>query len=172
MNGIDHEREEPTRCPWAESHPLLREYHDREWGVPLHDESRHFEYLMLETMQAGLSWLTVLKKREAFRREFAGFDPEQIARFGEAEIDRMMGNPEILRYRKKLEAAVSNARSFLLLQKEFGSFDDFLWSFTDGKPVCNAYTSQDQLPAESELARQVSRSLKKWGFRFVGPVTV
>jgi DNA-3-methyladenine glycosylase I len=160
------------RCPWAEGHELLREYHDREWGLPLHDEGRHFEYLMLETMQAGLSWLTILKKREAFRSAFAGFAPERIARFGEEEIAACLQNPGIIRNRRKIEAAVKNARAFLDIRGEFGSFDRFLWSFTGGEPVIHTIESEDQMPAQDELSETVSAELKRRGFSFVGPVIV
>ncbi len=163
---------EVVRCPWSEGHELLREYHDREWGLPLHDEERHFEYLMLETMQAGLSWLTILKKREAFRSAFVGFDPERIARFGESEVEACLQDPGIIRNRRKIEAAVRNARAFLEIRGEFGSFDRFLWSFVDGEPVIHALESEDQMPAQNELSRSVSAELKRRGFSFVGPVIV
>jgi DNA-3-methyladenine glycosylase I len=166
------EMEGPSRCRWAEGHELLRHYHDEEWGVPLHEEGRHFEYLMLETMQAGLSWLTILKKREAFRRAFADFDPERIARFDETDIERLMGDTEIIRNRRKLESAIRNARAFLAVREEFGSFDRYLWSFTDGEPIDHALQSPEEEPTRSELSERVSKDLKKRGFSFVGPVIV
>lgn len=172
MEDFSAEINGKQRCPWADSHPLLMEYHDTEWGVPLHDESRHFEYLMLETMQAGLSWLTILKKREAFRKEFAGFDPEKIASFESSDIDRMMQNPGIIRYRKKLEAAVHNAGRFLQIRQDFGSFDRYLWSFTDGRPLQHRIESQNDVPVKNQLAEEVSADLKRRGFRFIGAVTV
>lgn len=161
-----------VRCPWAEGHPLLQEYHDNEWGVPLHDESKHFEFLMLETMQAGLSWLTILKKREAFREAFYGFEAEKIARFSGSDIDVLMQNPGIIRYRRKLESAVRNAQVFLDIRSEWGSFDSFLWSFTEGKVIDHGLESQADMPVKSELAEQVSAALKRYGMSFVGPVTV
>ncbi len=161
-----------VRCPWAEGHPLLQEYHDHEWGVPLHDESKHFEFLMLETMQAGLSWLTILKKREAFRAAFYGFDPERIARYSAADIDVLMENPDIIRYRRKLEAAVRNAQAFLEIRRKWGSFDQFLWSFTEGKVIDHCLESQADMPAKDELSEKVATALKRCGMSFVGPVTV
>ncbi len=161
-----------VRCPWAEGHPLLREYHDKEWGVPLHDEEKHFEFLMLETMQAGLSWLTVLKKREAFRKAFCGFDPEKIVQFSANDIDVMMENPEIIRYRRKLESAVRNAQAFLEIRREWGSFDAFLWSFTDGEVRDHRLETQADMPVKNDLSEQVSSALKRYGMSFVGPVTV
>ena len=160
------------RCPWAEGHELLRAYHDREWGLPLHDEGRHFEYLMLETMQAGLSWLTILKKREAFREAFAGFDPERVALFSESDIEELMRNEKIIRNGRKLRGAVTNAKAFLRVRREYGSFDRFLWSFTGGEPVIHDFERQEDVPARNELSDHVSSELKKRGFVFVGPVII
>jgi DNA-3-methyladenine glycosylase I len=160
------------RCEWASGDPLLIEYHDREWGVPLHDENKHFEFLLLECFQAGLSWLTVLKKRENFRRAFAGFDPVKVARFNEKTIVRLLGDTGIIRNRKKIEAAVHNAAAFLTVQKEYGSFDAYIWNFVGGKPVKNGFRRIGEVPASSPLSDQISRDLKKRGFSFVGTTTI
>jgi DNA-3-methyladenine glycosylase I len=160
------------RCEWASGDPLLIEYHDREWGVPLHDENKHFEFLLLECFQAGLSWLTVLKKRENFRRAFAGFDPVKVAQFNEKTIVRLLGDTGIIRNRKKIEAAVNNAAAFLTVQKEYGSFDAYIWNYTGGKPVKNRFRRIEEIPASSPLSDQISRDLKKSGFSFVGTTTI
>jgi DNA-3-methyladenine glycosylase I len=160
------------RCPWAEAHELLRVYHDTEWGVPVRDDRKHFEFLCLEAFQAGLSWLIVLKKREAFREAFAGFDPEQVRRFGRREIENCLGNPAIIRNRRKIEAAVHNAARFLEVQDEFGTFDSYIWSFVGGKPVVNAWREMPEVPATTGLSDTVSADLKKRGFRFMGSTVV
>jgi DNA-3-methyladenine glycosylase I len=159
-------------CPWCMGNALMQSYHDTEWGVPLHDERKHFEFLLLETMQAGLSWQTILNKREAFRKAFAGFDVEKVSRFGEEDTARLMDNAGIIRNRRKIEAAISNASAFLHIKKEWGSFDRYIWSFTDGKVVDHRLTSMDQMPVQDELAERISADLKKRGFKFVGAVTI
>jgi len=159
---------EPCRCAWVGSEPLYREYHDREWGVPVRDDRLLFEFLILEGAQAGLSWLTILKKREGYRAAFAGFDPERIARFGEAETAVLLADPGIIRNRLKVAAAITNARAFLAVRDEFGSFADYMWSFVDGTPIQNAWRTIGEVPATTPVSDAMSRDLKKRGFRFVG----
>jgi DNA-3-methyladenine glycosylase I len=144
-------------------------YHDEEWGVPAHDDRHLFEMLILEGQQAGLSWLTILKKRAAFREVFAGFDPERVAAFDDADIERLMQDARIVRNRAKLTAAVGNARAFLDLQAQHGRFSDWLWGFVDGEPVINRPASESEIPAETPTSRQLSKALRAAGFRFVGP---
>ena len=144
-------------------------YHDREWGVPVHDDPRLFEMLTLEGAQAGLSWLTILRKREGYRQAFADFDPEAVARFGAKEVERLVADPRIVRNRLKIESAVSNAARVLQVQEELGSFDTYLWKFVDGKPVVGRWRSLAEIPAETDLSRALSKDLKRRGFRFVGP---
>jgi DNA-3-methyladenine glycosylase I len=160
------------RCPWCEKDDLYRSYHDEEWGLPVHDDGKHFEFLLLETMQAGLSWRTILGKREGYRAAFAGFDVKRVARYGEEEIERLMLDQGIIRNRAKIRAAIKNARSFIAVQKEFTSFDRYMWSFTGGRVVKNAWTELSQIPSKTELSDTVSADLKKRGFSFVGSVTV
>ncbi len=161
------------RCAWVNlANPLYVRYHDEEWGVPKHDDRRLFELLVLEMMQAGLSWETVLNKRENFRRTFAGFDPQQVASFTEQVIERLMSNPGIIRNRRKIEAAINNARVYLAVQKEFGSFDNYIWSFVEFKPIDNHVLSAEDLPTTSPLAKRISSELKKRGMTFVGPVII
>ncbi len=157
------------RCPWCGTDPLYVRYHDEEWGVPLHDDRRLFEFLILEGAQAGLSWLTILRKREAFRRAFAGFDMEQVARFDRRRIERLLGDPGIVRNRLKIESAVNNARCALALRDEFGSLDAALWRFTEGRVVHYRWRRQAEVPSTSPEATAMSRDLKARGFRFVGP---
>jgi DNA-3-methyladenine glycosylase I len=160
---------ERTRCRWAASgNDLYIEYHDREWGVPVHDDRTHFEFLILEGAQAGLSWATILNKREAYRKAFYGFDPARVARFSEKRIAKLLENPGIVRNRLKVEAAVANARAFLEVQKEFGSFDRYVWPFVGGKPIVHRRKSMKEVPATSAESDALSRDLKKRGFKFVG----
>ncbi len=158
-----------TRCAWAESTPLLRRYHDHEWGVPLHHDPALFEMLTLEGAQAGLSWLTILKRRPDYRRAFADFDPEVVARFTGARTNRLLADAGIIRNRLKIEGTVKNARAFLALREEFGSFDSYVWGFVGGKPILNAWKTPRQVPATSPESDALSRELKKRGFTFVGP---
>ena len=158
----------PDRCSWATSDPAYLAYHDEEWGVPLHDDRRLFEMLVLEGAQAGLSWLTILKRRENYRRAFDGFDPQVVARYGDAEIARLLGDAGIIRNRLKIKSSVTNARAFLKVQEEFGSFDRYVWGFVDGRPVQNAWTTLDELPARTALSDTLSKDLKARGFSFVG----
>jgi DNA-3-methyladenine glycosylase I len=148
------------------------EYHDREWGVPLHDDGKIFEFLVLEGMQAGLSWRTVLHKREDFRRAFAGFDIEKVARFNASSVDRLMEDAGIIRNRQKIEAAVNNAKRFIEVQKEFGSFDAYAWTFVGGKPVVNRFSEFSEVPATSLASDAWSRNLKQRGFKFVGSTII
>lgn len=156
------------RCPWCETNDLQIAYHDREWGVPVHDDRRLFEFLILEGAQAGLSWDTILKKRENYRRGFAGFDPAKVARFGARELRSLMRDTGVVRNRLKLEAAVSNARAFLAVQREFGSFDRYIWRFVGGRPRQNRRRAMKQVPASTPESNAMSKDLKQRGFRFVG----
>ena len=158
-----------SRCDWAGTDPLYITYHDTEWGVPLHDDRMLFEFLVLEGAQAGLSWLTILRRRENYRRAFDGFDPEQVARFDRRRIQRLLGDASIIRNRQKIEAAVGNARSFLAVQEEFGSFDAYIWRFVDGRPLQNRWRRMADLPAKTPASLALSKDLVKRGFRFVGP---
>ena len=157
-----------TRCAWCGDDPLYQAYHDTEWGVPLHDDRALFELLTLEGAQAGLSWITVLRKRETYRQAFAGFDPEQVARFTETDQAALMLNPGIVRNRLKIASTIDNARAFLAIQAEFGSFDAWLWRFVDGQPIQNQLRSLAEAQASTALSDQLSKALKKRGFRFVG----
>ena len=161
---------DPTRCEWAPlDQPRYLAYHDEEWGVPVHDDVRLFEMLTLEGAQAGLSWSTILNKREGYRRAFAGFDPSTVARYSPSKVERLLADPSIVRNRLKVESTVQNARSVLEVQDELGSLDALLWSFVDGAPVVNSWRSLADLPAETETSRALSKDLKRRGFRFVGP---
>jgi DNA-3-methyladenine glycosylase I len=157
-----------TRCPWPGSDPLYLDYHDREWGVPVHDDRLLFEFLTLEGAQAGLSWITILRKRPAYRAAFAGFEPEAVARFDGAKVAELLANPGIVRNRLKVESTISNARAFLAVQEKFGSFDAYQWGFVDGQPVRNVWKSLQEVPASTPVSEAMSRDLKRRGFRFVG----
>ena len=161
-----------NRCPWCGDDALYVAYHDNEWGVPVRDDRLLFEFLILEGAQAGLSWITILRKREGYRAAFDGFDPELVARFDGRRIARLLENPGIVRNRLKVESSVTNAQAFLDVQAVFGSFSDYIWGFTGGKPIQNSWRSSDQIPARTPLAEEISRDLKKRGFRFVGPTIV
>ncbi len=161
-----------ARCQWCGDDPLYVAYHDREWGVPVRDDRTLFEFLVLEGAQAGLSWLTILRKREAYREAFDGFDPVRVAAMGDRAVARLMANAGIVRNRLKIEAAVGNARAFLAVQDACGSFAAYIWGFIDNRPIQNSWTSLTELPASTPLAEAVSRDLKKRGFRFVGPTIV
>lgn len=161
-----------VRCGWAGGDPLMLRYHDREWGGPLHDDRRIFEFLILEGMQAGLSWRTILHKRENFRRAFHGFDPARIARYTEADVDRLMSDPGIVRNRAKILAAIHNARAFLKVCREFETFDAYIWRLVGGKPIVNRRQRPSQLPARTGLSDAVSADLKRRGFKFVGSTVV
>jgi DNA-3-methyladenine glycosylase I len=157
------------RCAWAGSDPLIVRYHDTEWGVPLHDDRRLFEFLVLESAQAGLSWITILRKRENYRQAFDGFDPQRVAVYDAARIEQLLGNPGIVRNRRKIEAAVRNARVFLEIQDEFGSFDAYLWRFVAGRPKINRWKTIRAVPAETPVSPALSKDLIRRGCAFVGP---
>jgi DNA-3-methyladenine glycosylase I len=159
----------PTRCAWANGGPLEIEYHDTEWGVPSRDDRHLFEMLILEGAQAGLSWSTILRKRENYRRAFAGFDPARVARFDARRRAALMRDPGIVRNRLKIEATVANARRVLAVQDEHGGLAAYLWQFVDGEPIVNAWTAMGQVPAETAASRAMSKALVERGFRFVGP---
>ena len=156
-----------TRCPWAKNDLSIR-YHDDEWGVPVHDDRVWFEFLILEGAQAGLSWDIILRKRDRYRELFAHFDPAKVAKFGPREVKRLLADPGIVRNRLKIAAAIQNAKSFLAVQKEFGSFDKYIWQFTGGKPIVNRLRSIKDIPAQSAESDAMSKDLKKRGFKFVG----
>jgi DNA-3-methyladenine glycosylase I len=161
---------EKSRCRWVPpGDPLYIAYHDNEWGVPLHDDTKLFEFLVLEGMQAGLSWGTVLRKRENFRRAFDGFDPEMVARYDGSRVRRILSDPGIIRNRLKVRSAVTNAKAFLSVQHEFGSFDSYVWRFVEGRPKVNRWRSLNQIPAKTKVAEEMSRDMVSRGFRFVGP---
>ena len=157
-----------NRCAWAGSDPLYVAYHDQEWGVPVHDDRLLFEFLILEGMQAGLSWSTILKKRENFRRAFDGFDPSRVAEYGDEKVATLLADPGIVRNRLKVAAAIRNAQNFLEIQKEFGSLDAYIWQFTGGKPIVNAYRSLREIPAHTPESDAMSKDLIRRGFKFVG----
>jgi DNA-3-methyladenine glycosylase I len=151
---------------------LYIKYHDEEWGVPVHDDRKHFEFLILEGVQAGLSWLTILKKRENYRKAYDNFDVKKVSEYDEAKIEELMNNPDIIRNRRKIEASINNAKKFLEVQKEFGSFDNFIWSFVDNNVVKNHWKDLSEIPATSELSDKVSKELKRRGFKFVGSTII
>ncbi|HTO23058.1 MAG TPA: DNA-3-methyladenine glycosylase I [Spirochaetia bacterium] len=161
-----------VRCPWGASNPLMFPYHDTEWGVPVHDDVRHFEFLVLEAAQAGLSWLTILKRRDGYRAAYRGFDPVRVARFAARDVTRLLKDEGIIRNRAKVASSINNARRFLDVQKEFGSFDAYLWKWTGGKPLVNHWSSQKQIPPRTELSDAISKDLKARGFSFVGSTII
>ena len=164
---------ERTRCPWVPADDeLYVDYHDVEWGTPNHDDHAHFEKISLEGAQAGLSWRTILARREGYRRVFAGFDPEVVATFGPADVERLVQDTSIIRNRAKIESVLSNAHAFLATQEEFGTFDAYIWGWVDGEPIVNRPRAMGDYPATTPLSEQISKDLKKRGFRFVGPTTV
>lgn len=161
-----------TRCSWAGNDPLYIDYHDREWGVPVRDDQTLFEFLVLEGFQAGLSWLTILRKRDNFRKALDNFDYRVIADYGEEKINALLADAGIIRNKAKVYATVTNARAFMETQAEFGSFSDYLWQFVDGRPIINAWKSMKEVPPQTELSNTISKDLKKRGFKFVGPTIV
>jgi DNA-3-methyladenine glycosylase I len=161
-----------TRCQWPGTDPLYVQYHDEEWGVPIYDDRTLFAKLILDGAQAGLSWITILRKRENYWQAFDQFDPEKIARYDEAKIAELLQNPGIVRNRLKVKAAVKNAQGYLAIQEQHGSFGDFLWQFVEGRPIQNSWRSMSELPAETAESRAMSKALKKYGFSFVGPTIV
>jgi DNA-3-methyladenine glycosylase I len=161
------------RCPWSEGiDPLYESYHDTEWGVPVRDDRKHFEFLVLESAQAGLSWWTILRKRENYRRAFAGFDPTKVARFDARAVTRLMQDKGIVRNRQKIEAAIANARAFLEIQAQFGSFDAYVWPFVGGAPIVNRWRAPSDVPATTPESDALSKDLKNRGFKFVGSTIV
>ncbi len=158
------------RCPWANLNQLMMNYHDTEWGVPVHDDRKHFEFFILDAAQAGLSWNTILQRRNGYREAFAGYDIQSVASFSEAKIQELMQHDTIIRNSMKINSAVVNAKGFLEIQKEFGSFDTYVWSFVGKQSKINSFTSQDQIPVLSPESLALSKDLKKRGFKFVGPV--
>jgi DNA-3-methyladenine glycosylase I len=160
------------RCPWAGTEELYLRYHDREWGAPVHDDRIHFEFLILESAQAGLSWLTVLRKREAYRSAYRGFDPVRVARFTARDVERLMRDPGIVRNRAKIVSSINNAKRFLEVRKAFGSFDAYLWKWVGDKPLVGSWKTPSQVPPRTELSDAVSRDLKARGFSFVGSTIV
>jgi DNA-3-methyladenine glycosylase I len=160
-----------TRCQWADD-AQFHQYHDAEWGVPVHDDRLHFEFLVLEGAQAGLSWATILKRRQGYRQAFADFDPEKVAQFTDEDFERLMQNADIIRNKLKIRSAINNAKRFLEVQMEFGSFDTYIWQFVGNKPIINGWEQMNQIPAVSEESEMLSKDLKKRGFTFVGPTII
>ncbi|MDR0376825.1 MAG: DNA-3-methyladenine glycosylase I [Spirochaetaceae bacterium] len=163
---------ETTRCPWCLSHDIYVAYHDKEWGRPLKNNRKLFEFLILDGAQAGLSWLTILKRREGYREAFDGMDPERMARYGKKDIERLMQDARVIRNRRKIESAIGNARAYLAMMEGPVSFSRWLWDWVDGKPVINRFADMAEVPASTELSKRISKELKTRGFTFVGPTIV
>ena len=160
------------RCPWCEINDLYIRYHDEEWGVPVHDDKRHFEFLILEGVQAGLSWLIVLKKRENYRKAYDNFDPVKIAKYDENKIFQLMNNKGLIRNKRKIEASINNAKKFIDIQKEFGSFDSYIWNFVNNKPLVNYWKNISEIPSKTDLSDKISENLRDRGFKFVGSTII
>ena len=160
------------RCEWCTGSELYMNYHDLEWGVPVFDDQKHFEFMTLESAQAGLSWITILKKRENYRKAYDNFDLKKVARYGEAKKAKLLADPGIIRNRLKIESSIVNAQKFLEIQKEFGSFTNYIWAFVDGKPIVGKWKSIHDIPPTTELSDRVSKDLKKRGFKFLGSTTI
>lgn len=158
------------RCDWANGSSLEKNYHDKEWGIPVHDDQRLFEMLILEGAQAGLSWSTILQKREGYRKAFDNFDVQKVAGYTQKKMDTLLANPEIIRNKLKINAAIENAKRFIMVQKEYGSFDNYIWSFVNGAPIVNHWQSMSEVPAMTAESELMSKALKKRGFKFVGPI--
>ncbi|MFK7748167.1 MAG: DNA-3-methyladenine glycosylase I [Kordia sp.] len=163
---------EKRRCAWCGNDPLYVAYHDEEWGVPVYDDDKLFEFLILETFQAGLSWITILRKRENFRKAFDNFDYKKIAQYEEDKYNSLLEDAGIIRNKLKIKATISNALAFMKVQEEFGSFSKYIWEFTDGKPIQNAFTNRNDVPATTEISDKLSKDLKKRGFKFVGSTVI
>ena len=161
-----------TRCSWCENNELYVKYHDEEWGVPVHEDKKHFEFPILEIAQAGLNWLIVLRKRENYRKAYDNFDPVKIAKYDDNKINQLMNDPGIIRNQRKIEASVNNAKRFLDIKERFGSFDSYIWSFVDNKPVINSWRSDSEIPSTTELSDMISNDLKKRGFKFIGSTII
>ncbi len=160
------------RCSWCGDDELYIKYHDREWGVPVYDDRKHFEFMVLESAQAGLSWLTILKKREGYREAYANFDPKVVAGFSDEKIEELLKHEGIIKNGKKIKASVNNAQRFIEIQEEFGSFSNYLWKFVDYQPLINSWNDESEIPAQTDLSVAVSKDLKKRGFTFLGPIIV
>ncbi|RKF04354.1 DNA-3-methyladenine glycosylase I [Tenacibaculum lutimaris] len=160
------------RCFWVSDDPLYIEYHDNEWGVPVYDDDKLFEFLILETFQAGLSWITILKKRENFRKAFDNFDYKKIAKYSEGKYEELLQDAGIIRNKLKIKATITNAQLFMKVQEEFGSFSKYIWDFTNGKPIINKFEKREEVPATTELSDAISKDLKKRGFKFVGSTVI
>ena len=172
IRGFNMNQKEIKRCEWAGGDPLMRAYHDEEWGVPVHDDRELFELLILEGAQAGLSWSTILKRREGYRQAFANFDVNKVANFTETDFNQLIENTGIIRNKLKIRSAINNAKQFIKVQKEYGSFETYIWSFVDNKPIKNTFTNLSEIPAHTLLSKVISKDLKKQGFNFVGPTIV
>ena len=160
------------RCPWPGADPLYQAYHDKEWGVPVRTDKKLFEFLILEGVQAGLSWITILRKREAYRKAYANFDWNKVALYDEKKLEELLQNPGIIRNRLKIKASVTNAKAFIKVREEFGTFNKYIWSFVDGKPIQNKWSAMKEVPAVTELAERISKDLNTRGFTFVGPTII
>ncbi len=160
------------RCEWSNSSKIYQKYHDDEWGVPVYDDRKLFEFLILESAQAGLSWITILKRREGYRNAFADFDPKIVAQFDEQKIEELMQDTGIIRNRLKIISAINNAKAFIKIQEEFGSFSNYIWGYTDGKPLVNHFEKLSEIPAKTELSEKISKDMKKRGFSFLGPTVI
>ncbi len=170
---MTNQKKAVNRCGWVDlNNPLYVAYHDEEWGVPVHDERKHFEMLVLEGAQAGLSWATILNRREGYRKAFDNFGPEKVAEYEEDKVQALLQNTGIIRNRLKIRSAIKNARVFLAIQKEFGSFDHYLWGFVNHQPIINHFKTLEEIPAQTELSQKISRDLKKRGMSFVGPTII
>lgn len=160
------------RCPWCGTDPIYVKYHDEEWGTPVHNDLKHFEFLVLESAQAGLSWITVLRKRSNYKSAYDNFDPIKVAAYSEEKVSELLGNAGIIRNRRKIEASINNAKMFLNIQREFGSFDNYIWKFVNYKPLVNKWKDISEVPATSNLSDEISKDLKKRGFKFVGSTII
>nr|WP_132248278.1 DNA-3-methyladenine glycosylase I [Marinisporobacter balticus] len=160
------------RCSWCKKDEIYIKYHDEEWGVPVFDDRKHFEFMILESAQAGLSWITILRKRENYRKAYDYFNPISVANFDNKKIEELTKNEGIIKNRKKIEASINNAQRFVQIQKEFGSFSEYIWKFVDYKPVINVWKNESEIPAKTKLSKVVSKELKNRGFKFIGPVTI
>lgn len=160
------------RCPWCEKNDLYIDYHDKEWGVPVFDDKKQFEFLVLESAQAGLSWLTILKRRENYRKAYDDFEAIKVASYGDNKVEELINNPGIIRNKSKIKASINNAKSFLEIQREFGSFCNYIWGFVDFKPIVNQFKSLSEVPARTSLSEEISKDLKKRGFKFIGPTII
>lgn len=164
--------EQPKRCEWCLGSDLYRDYHDHEWGVPVHQDRKQFEFLVLESAQAGLSWITILKRREGYKKQYAEFDPQQVARFDEKKILQMLQDTGIIRNRKKIESSINNAQRFLEIKEKYGSFNNYFWNFTDGKQVVNHYEHLSDIPATTTLSDTIAKDMKQKGFKFLGSTII